>query len=236
MTRSLALAMGWWGKAAACFLLLASGAHALVANHDPIDALWRETQTGSEAPILRVTVDSIRYCQGSPTVRTGLFTISHPDEVLLRLSLTLENVTAGNLIIFRREAVVSKVEYRSTGVSETSELPLGHPIVTPEDYDRDDWPAAARPPGRDFVVLKPGETWTASVHPIVGFSLRDEDVRPGTLVVQPALDFWSRSPEVTQRVRERWKATGELLASPVDGSGFQVEVLPPEKRRYSRCR
>lgn len=187
-------------------------------------------------PGVAVVVKATEYCQGSTTAYTKPFSISYPDQMLLRLTVTISNTTRRTLIVPRAGMMVSRVAWAPTEPGDDSWLDLDHFHVAPDGYDRDDWPRSDRPPSRDFVLLAPGEIWTYTEHPVVAFPLGDRYVRPGPLVIRTFVRAWYKTPRITERIQERWRGIGVLWTSAVETNSLRVDVRPPANRRYPPCR
>ena len=187
-----------------------------------------QTRPGAGEPslVLKAEVTDERYCAGASGV----------EALHIRLRLRFENAGARKLILYRGANIFFQVAVRS---DLERQPPTQYEVKTTSAryLQREPEALEGRSPGRDFVVLAPGQRHQFEVGvslPVVrgGRTPGRGEVAAGEHLMVVKVSTWYESKALGEKLRERWKKAGLLWTTPVTSEPvpFAAGPGPPSGR------
>lgn len=189
----------------------------------------------------RMAAQTVARPEDDPKIRLETNVVSekycgrtYPDSGILQMRVGLRFTNAGSvpLILFRGGAGLQEVLISSSEeAAEAHRYELNWSISTQVAPLRET--DAGATPGRNFVVLKHDETYTARALVPVPYRLVDGPGPPGILpsdhVLQIRVSTWPAPKELGQKLKDRWRAFGFLWFAPVTSEPmhFTTKARPP---------
>jgi hypothetical protein len=191
------------------------------------------SQATSDQP-LRAIPELIgqRYCYGD----AELFS------VWLRLRMRYINRTDKTLILDKE---IGKAWYGVTVARSAEDLAAGkyeyHPNIDWLSSDKDKQPSKPNPisPGRDFVILAPGQTFESEIDSGVMAQYESPkefagSIRSGVHVLQMELSSWNH-PGVASEFEKGWQKIGQLVTEVIKTEPLEIRV-PSDPKVEKDCK
>ena len=148
----------------------------------------------------------------------------------LRLKLRYTNASDRRLIVYKGHDLFyqTKIRTEDNSGTESYEVLLLNMRYFDEELER----IEARSPSHVFVKLLPGASFEREL--ITGIGVADTSlprgstaVRPGRHTLQLILSTWYQSPQLAEKLRQRWQRQGFLWSQPLSSVPLKLQVDKP---------